>query len=231
MPARLDYQQFTRFRHWRRVRRAVGVACVIAAVVVGVRYAGAAAGQARLLYWQDRCLSYSPPANLVVYEEGPGAAARLASGSYVPLAAPLSDAPAAGYVPDCWTRFLAAAAPWYTPAGQVPLYVQRRETPDGKSRLAAILFQPDDCAGFSSLNMAPVAAIPGTLVSQPRQLYLTGGGCGTYERGTRPRSLRIYAGQPHPTDATRFTIRYVLNGVPRLLRCKVASDGKFLQFE
>ena len=41
-----------------------------------------------------------------------------------------------------------------------------------------------------------------------------------------PRRMVIYAGQPDPNDPSRFTIRYVRNGVPAVLHGQVESFGE-----
>src|SRR5687768_3219615 len=105
-PRALNYAQAPRLRRRKVLRRLAAAVVGVGLVAGGVKAAGPVAARARLLYWQDRCLSYAPPADFVVYEEGPGAAALLATGKYLPFAAPLSDTPAAGYVPECFLRWM-----------------------------------------------------------------------------------------------------------------------------
>jgi hypothetical protein len=216
----------------RRLLRRVGMVVFGATlVVVAGRYAGEAAARVRLLYWQGKCLAYDPATDFVVYEEGPGAAARIASGGgYVPVAAPLSDAPAAAYVPECLSRFVAEAMPsGSVPAGVVPLFVHGRQTTDGRTRLVTVLYWPSDYGGLSmALNLGASAVEPTRLVGRRRGWGVLIGGCGdTDRRGTKPRTLVIYAGQADAADPTRFTIRYVLNGVPGVLRGHLEPGGRF----
>src|SRR5688572_2762470 len=227
-PRALAYAQAPRFRRRRILRRLAAVVMGVGLVAGGVKAAGPVAARARLLFWQDRCLSYAPPADFVVYEEGPGAAALLATGKYLPFAAPLSDTPAAGYMPECLVRFMSETGRGAPPRGRcVPLYVQARSAQQRETRLVTVVYWPDDCAGFSpSVNLYGSAVPPTTPFSRAHGPSLTGASCGSYARGNRPRSLRVFAGQPDPADPSRFSIRYVMDGTSGTLYGRVRPDGR-----
>src|SRR5438128_1167983 len=64
-----------RRRRWRR--RAIYALMIVAAGVAVWRTAPAFFRQARYVYWQSRCMSFTAPANFVAYEEEPTRAVAL----------------------------------------------------------------------------------------------------------------------------------------------------------
>jgi hypothetical protein len=93
---------------WRRriTRRAIAAMLCIAVGFVTYRYHTAIWQQAQLLYWQRQCLNYSPPADLVVYDEIPGKSHPLVVESKTEILYP--DFPLCPDVagPKCLTEFL-----------------------------------------------------------------------------------------------------------------------------
>jgi hypothetical protein len=230
MPAALEYAPG--LKKWRRreaIRRIALITAGVARVACTARYADAIGRRARLLYWQHQCLTYAPPADLVVYEEGPGAAARIASGQYVALKAPRSDRPAAGYAPQRVSRFVAEAVPTYPARSDIPVYCQERRTPDGRRWLVIVFYTPDDYYDGERLDVdtrvvAPVWPLgPDKGLGAVRDYLPT---CTTPAPTPYPRTMVIYAGQPDPNDPTRFTVRYVRNGVPAVLYGRVEPIGE-----
>jgi hypothetical protein len=131
--APLGYAPAVPSRRWWRWMRRTFILLIVLAVAAGIRWAPSYLARARVLYWQRRCLNYSPAPDQVVFEQSGSAQARTTTaGGYVaagrrlllrqPGTLPSSSLPpAAAYVPDCWRQYVRAcaaprAAAWIAPS-------------------------------------------------------------------------------------------------------------------
>jgi hypothetical protein len=188
--------------------------------------------QARLLYWQRQCMTFTRPADFVVYEEDPAAAAALIwqDAQYASLALmrrigsytynePHHSMAAVYQASGDWhLQDLLPAKPLSariaTPMATI--FMHALQTPAGKPRLVIVRYSPEQklfTPGFlSDRNTFWISIVPAPLLGMPM---------GTMEsvaedsRSTWPRqapNVRIFAGQPDPADPSHFTIRYQMWG-------------------
>jgi hypothetical protein len=152
----LSYAPAAPSRRWRRWTRRAIILLVLTAVAAGIRWGPTYLARAQVLYWQRRCLRYSPPDDLVVYEQGGSAQARIAAGggfvaagmrtlaAAQPGTRPASLPPSAAYAPDCWRQYVRACtapgvAAWIAPASgrRVAFGMRGASTP---AALTGVLF-------------------------------------------------------------------------------------------
>src|SRR3954471_18770976 len=117
--ASLDYAKAPS-RKRRIFQPAMWVVLIAAVFFAGYRWGSQALQQTQLLYWQRQCLSYAPPADMVVYESEPSAVATLVAkdsrytktvlAPIIQLSTSLTSVTCASYVPDCWTKLVAHLA-------------------------------------------------------------------------------------------------------------------------
>ena len=210
---------------WRKLIRQILLGSIVVTTsFCAWRFGPTVLHQSQLLYWQRQCMKFSLPPDMVVCEENPTAAARLLKDSrYTPftvrsvsdgLDPHLPTVKAAALAPQCWQSFRNAP---YTnnyrlidSGGPVAVaFLGQRISPAGHRRLVCVEFAPgrDFLPSFGRSNYA-VAVTPATWTTPPsspvRQGYFDG--AVTFESPLP--SMRIYAGQPDPKDASHFTIRY-----------------------
>lgn len=159
--------------------------------------------RAMLLYWQRQCMTYTAPADQVVYDNSPdGRQTLLARGGK-----PLGQTPTSGVgrVPGAAAEFLARTDfNWFYPSEGV-LFLHGLTSPGGQRRLIMITVSEDD---------APSVYLPNAITAYTIDPYgwsKTGGiGLREVRTGvvTKPANLQIYAGQVDPNDPSHFTIRF-----------------------
>jgi hypothetical protein len=233
MSAQLDYAPAAPLLRRKRARRIILLVVLLLAAYPAYRYGPPVYHQSRLLYLQHRCLTYSPPADQVVYDEdSPTTAAHLADPAY--LAVPLNPAwmrqrpststKAIAVRPAPQLQDLLPHVPtvanltaFGSPASltnSATLFMHELKTPKGLRRLAIVVRSP---AGYGPYNYPfdffPVlfepASLTGSLrpvaVQQLRIIDWLG------PAGPPPsHNLRFYAGQLDPADPAHFTIAYDL---------------------
>jgi hypothetical protein len=159
-------------------------------------------------------MEYRAPADQVVYERGPGAAALLAtSHEYLALASPSNQPAPVGREPACLTSYQQGVGT-PSPGGGV-LFMHTLRVPSGADRLVIVRSNfshdtpPMFIHGFDlevSLTelatwKSPPKDVTGAMAIDVMSSILQA-----------PPRMRIFAGQPDPADPTHFTIRYEFNG-------------------
>jgi hypothetical protein len=208
-PFSLGYEPRAR-TPWRRVRRLVTTSTIVGTLAAAGWYWGPSFyRQAGYLYWQHKSMNWSPPADMIVYEENAERATALVTtgnGYYFPQWSG-RERPAAAHVPPPM-RTLSS--------GWVALvFVHRRTTPSGEERLAHVGLQANSGEvgelrriQIYGLGRVPATWWPGSTAETVPNFQ--SGGFDIYL--TAEDQLRLFAGQADPTIPSRFTIDYELNG-------------------
>ena len=115
---------------------------------------------------------------------------------------PVSNAVAAGFVPDCWSRLYAKLSP---PGGVMDgvIFLHERVSPAGGRRLVVVELRNGPSLG--AVAYSRVFALGG-LLDKPKELASYDGG-----HVFDPRA-RVYAGVPDPNDASHFTFEVRTDG-------------------
>jgi hypothetical protein len=138
----------------------------------------------QLLYWQNRCLAYTAPANHRVFDPN-------SSGPY--------------QSPPEWTKFYAIySPPGLRSAGTIFLHELKK--PDGERRLVALDLESES-AGLLSV-VYPRVFIPGTLLRSPAEAKAASNRC-----LIEMPSATLFSAVPDPADPTHFTFKAQLNSL------------------
>ena len=196
------------------------LAAVLAIGAAVWRWGPAVRDKARALRVERACLTYSAPADRVVYEEDPERGTELCVGSSAyRMSAPTRRRPDEQLV---WF----VAQPWMDfPLGQWqpgPAFLHARRVAGGEQRLVAVLMSrfsgPEHTVAFYGRVFRP-----GTLRAGPMQL--------SDERQSRVMMdtwrggrVRVYAGQPDPADPSHFTIPFEVDDRPGTLEGWLEED-------
>ena len=223
-PLKLDYGAPPRAS--RRIRWIATLLLLVGAIFAGWRWGPYLWHQGNILYWQSKCMRYSPPESMVVYEENPTAAAELLNSSpqYFAYAIyrgkdwnhPGPTVQAAAYRPQGWDKLQAVAGlPLINGIGTVNgaiVFLHELVSPGGNHRLVVIEYDAQrDCFTPLLINRAEVI-VPGTWRSGPTRVEKPTVWDVEVMFPTTPPQVRIYAGQVDPADASHFTIRYEMWG-------------------
>jgi len=152
---------------------------------------------ARLRHWQHACATYTvAPGTLVAASSSPGRR----------FIAP---------IPACWTNYTAVAGvPFVSMPGNMPttvVFMHEMRTPDGRPRIVVVYCNPIYLPSASVVqSLGPVSIDPAkgwSLTSRPafRGGHVPGG----YPAGD---NVQLFAGQPDPSDPTRFTMAFIRKG-------------------
>jgi hypothetical protein len=211
----------------QRRRRVVRALALVAFTLLGLaawRWGPPAWRQAQIRYYQHQCLIYSAPADQVVYEEEPAAAATLLANrsNYEPFRWDYWDpankmpAPAAARILPFYQSFETLNGRTMRLQGgtayEAVLFLHERTTSSGQRRLVkvtliaepfsfwAFVMEGDryESQSWAQANRSNSLVEP--FDTRPRHVGSPG--------PLHPPHLRIYAGQPDPKDASHFTIRY-----------------------
>jgi len=221
---------------------------VAATAVCGWRWGPYLWHQAKLLYWQRQCMNFSAPADTVVYEEDPAAAAvLLKTPGYSPYVlkrgagrnAPTTPVQAAAFDPQCLINLAAfrplqfgpfVAAPGGVGGCNAILFLHERISPAGHHRLvyvsyapSTVDFQPEFIAGYNYETSAVSPATWTTPLSFAQRFYAIDVLSGY---PPTPPLVRVYAGQPDPTDPAHFTVRYQIWGQEDTLDGRLQDDDQ-----
>ena len=209
-----------RRRKWLR-RLILGCA---AAVLAGVLFRWAYVPlhlKVGFLYHQSRCMAFAPAADTIAYSEDSATVKRLTAGApsgpgWATLT--VGRTPIAFYLMPPSLRRVEQTPGVDIPQGPGPVFLHRRRAEGGTDRLVVVkvdmarTWQLHSVSGFAppADHLFDVTVVrPATLLSGPsftRTLWdpaKTGEG-----RDPRIGRLTLYAGQPDPADASRFTIGY-----------------------
>jgi hypothetical protein len=231
---------------WRRpVWRFALLMMVLAVGFCGWRWRAYAWDQAQVLYWQHRCMTFTAPPDMVVYEEEPTAAAvllnrpdyfsrrlRRPSGTNGSPATSI----AASFTPLCWNRLQTLNPIPMTHVldksiGQPTAFLHERISPAGHHRLVCVNYTPMSAsfppmmAQFEGFEFYATALTPATFTT-----FSTPASTSYYSRcapsaypNKSPR-VRVYAGQPDPNNPAHFTIRYQMLGQDDVLDGNLKDD-------
>lgn len=164
-------------------------------------------------YWQSRCLAYAAPPDQVVYEEIAGRLPGQAwpwNGYSVGDGTPMNGVRNHGarhFIPTPWIKYRG-----YT-FDRAVLFLHERTTPGGVRHLVVVECLPRGRWFDGVINwLDPWAVKPvGWLREPPTWRHNTSGGM--YGRPfPPPDTVRFFAGQPDPADASHFTIRVESQG-------------------
>jgi hypothetical protein len=172
--------------------------------------------RAKLLYWQWRCMNYSPPPDEIVYDQVPNGRSALLNGSSKYVAVTEHDfvqgsTTAAAMVPDCEDHF--AKNPLVGGSGFQPpiVFMHDRAAPSGRHYLVILR---GDSIPFLQIGRLPLdfeAFKTGDWREGPEDASGVRPWSGPVSVPVRER-IRIYAGQADPADPTHFTVRYTEDG-------------------
>jgi hypothetical protein len=219
-PPSLTYARARPPWYRRRGPRRAMFGCLIAATIAGVCWAwNSTPGEwARFNYWEWRCEHYSAPPDQVVFDP--------------PAANSYSDWKLTGMPLNCpqWWKFEAQLLPLTvhaSPPTSSVAFLQDRQSPSGKNRLVAVELRPQcDEQDYLSRIFRPMVYVNVNVVTPTRGLpaptrgeHDSWGNLGPIEG-----KLKVFAGQPDPSDRTHFTIAYRLNDVPGIMDFHLQDD-------
>lgn len=219
---RLVYESAPSIRRWPKYVRRAGITLALLASVCVAAYV---APQAVYLARQAECLRYRAASDAVVFEGDPEhAAGWLTRPHYQPV--PLSPtmlprptAPAAAAAAISWPGELARLGWQLTPRWGTHgvAFMHERRTTTGTRRLVVVTMRLNEafnafgCEG-QAVNMTGVVLEPATLLPKRKVTAPAHRRRSVQVEAGRGRSLRIFAGQPDPSDTSRFSIRYEVDG-------------------
>jgi len=182
---------------WHKVprwRKRFVVAGLVLAAVGFLYWAPPLWRHARLLYWQRECIAYAAPPTLVVFDPDAHSAAIL--GPEVGWAP--ADVSSPAHSPKPWREFSRAGLHGWA-WGEPVIGLIDRKSPNGQSWLIGISLSPSAQPALRA-RMCTRA----TLTSRPKHFR----GQTLVDALPEGNLPRLYAAQPDPADASRFTIRY-----------------------
>ncbi|HZL34276.1 MAG TPA: hypothetical protein VFC78_03135 [Tepidisphaeraceae bacterium] len=233
-------------RRW--IRRALLFGCVACIAIAATRWGPGVSRQAILLYWQQQCLRYAPPPDLVVYQQDATDTPALASagGAYEALNLHEYGSPrrttVAVHVPRCEAKYLASM-----PNGRLPgtkymtaippllngrgavLFMHERQTPSGARYLLIVrsgFAYGADPRFIIAYDLQAKIVSPATWNTLPSDDLGIRNLSVRVDTHAAPPDIKIFAGQADPADASHFTIRYVMDGKPHVVDGFLRDQGK-----
>jgi hypothetical protein len=205
--SRLDYSALPLAWHRRRKVRLLLLLAALGAVLFTTwRWGPRLLMRVRINYWQHECLSYTAPADQVVYEDAISAPALIWEDSRPVGNGPSIESTCPNVMARsirCWDKLCRITGRGATPAEGV-LFLHRRNDPSGKPWLVAVQF---DNRSWNSLSFSGLAVLRADDPSADIGFGGTHFVGAKFIGGEQPvEKLKIYAGQPDPSDPTRFTI-------------------------
>ncbi len=223
-------------RRQRRLFRRFAIPVLIAFTLLAAIFWGPdILRQVFYLRGQSRCMTFNFPAGQVVYTNAPDEAATLQAGGYKPVASVLMQAfvqtpgvtmsagaempPLADVGEDRialygngFYRQSVPGAPMRTGA-----FLHARSTPSGKQRLVSVVFLEKQSSPQEPRHLEINALVWRPALWQPgARLQLVGLSTLVLSDLDR-RRVHVFAGQPDPADATRFTLGYDVDGAPGVI--------------
>ena len=166
----------------------------------------------------------APPADAPVYDEDPASYARLSKLPQYSTVGSLNG-PAAFLVQPRWKKFCAAAG-----AGQIQsygtLFVGELHTPAGLRRLVGV-----DITGWFRGGPSPILSTHVRTFEPTPPMQLPPQRSGTtinVALGKGEGILRVFAGRRDPSDASHFTIEYIVGGRAGMIDGGLKDDGSVL---
>jgi len=229
--APLDYAPAARRRGLRRALRLWPVGLLVVVGGLGVAYGPGAWRHVKLMRLQAACMTAQMPQDRPVYDEEPAAAAALTAawpGEYQIAPGGHGDGVAAQTDPR-WAAFAVEAgapASWGAAGGKVGaavLFCHERRTPPGRRRLVVV----------EGRAWAFTVIEPGTWYGRRPRVIRRGwawadnaiyAALGVTGRGVLLEPIRVGGGTPDPVDRSRFSVPFVLTGVPGTLEFRLNDD-------
>ncbi len=210
---------------WHRTALARRILCYIVAAIVlvtGYIYWPWIKQLGPRIYWERKCLNYRAPSGTISYSNDPADIAMLKSVSGYETNLPAWSSGPYVVAPNDTFQRLCGGQPGYQFAARPAIFLHGRRTPSGVQRLVAVqvsaMATPDQ---FNRLFLFPYVHHTVFGRSSP-----SGKNSGQLEMFLAPTDrVRLYDGQPDPTDETHFTIDYDLNGQRGTVDGKLANDG------
>jgi hypothetical protein len=163
---------------------------------------------------QRKCLQYNAPADQVVYESYPEAAQLLVGQG---KGYHLAENRAATYTPRCWEEFGSNSA-----SENVLLFLHLLKNKSGAHLVAVELRR--NSSGF--VLGTRIYNYNGLTFSRPSDFF------SKLPIGSpQSKALRFYAGQVDPADASRFLIRYTLDGKDSTFLGQLSERGDTVTFQ
>jgi hypothetical protein len=183
----------------------VGIVAVLLGIIL-MKIGPVGWRRVQLAYWQNRCMSYSAPADEVVLTIGK------------PSATPA--------VPKEWTNLYAMLSPPGMRSGGT-LFLHERTSPSGNRRLVAV--DAVDAMGVAPMDpstthviiSAPRVVRPGSLLRDPIESVALR----INATLVRPADA-VHAGQPDPNDPSHFTIRIASGSEEQILDGWLRDDDQ-----
>jgi hypothetical protein len=228
---RLDYAPASRTR-FRRTKRVVIGILICTAIYPCVLKGPGFVKRAHLLYYQHQCLTYTAPADEIVYDSHSKAATALLAHSVNYVADPLNANAVLRKKPACLEQLDQRLAP--PPRGGIGCsaitFLHERRSRNGATRLVIVTDLPRGL--FGSAEARAPTGLRGPLIYPSAQLQWApvprtmdvGDPDGVRIAG-KSLPLRIYAGQPDPTDESHFTISYEINHQKDILDGYLKDDS------
>lgn len=210
----IDYARALPNQKRRRAMRrvATGLAALLI-TILAIKSAPRAWRHVQILYWQQRAMTYSPPADQIVYDDDPAETSRVRASNPSVIAGDDGE-------------LFEFAAPWdrlyqlISPPGRranATLFLHELTNSNGERRLVVVELRPWttftlDGKSYISWTLDCVILAPGTLSRYPHEDMPSLNR--EYPMGALSdgRSTRWYAGQADPHDPSHFTIRTVIGG-------------------
>ena len=229
-PQPLDYAPYCPRTRGRKIRRAASwLLALFLLATAGYFFAPPAYRRARILYWQQRCMTHESSVGKRVVEVRFDAAFRPELQKIDTCHESGSLYEALGPHEDWMERYL---DPW-----NGSLFVHARKSAAGERLVVVNLDAGTQTGGIGApraLTEFRVMVLQlGTLTQDPRKLR----GSGYYEllrerflERANPtlapgQTLHVYAGQLDPTDAAAFTIAYDIDGIRHEMRFRLIPTG------
>jgi len=200
-------------RRVRRIMRIVFGVTLIALIGSMIYWRAPLWAHAQLHIQQRKCTSYTQSPDVVIASVKRGQSS---------IAAP---------IPPCWTAYEATMAPIFPVrppgANRFPAlglgFLHELTSPGGHQRIVAIHCQPWYLASGSVLQSLHSATIePASFWSfSSRPVLHNGSRSGGYPV---TEAIEMYAGQPDPSDKSKFTIRYTIEGKPGVVEGQLNDD-------
>ena len=224
----IDYAPTLPNERRRRIIRRIALGLIaLILIVLAIKSAPAAWRHVQILYWQHRAMTYTAPADKVVYDDNPAEAAKLSVADHSLIIATEGEA---FDFPKPWELFYSLVSPpGRKPAATV--FLHELVNPNGDRRLIAIALKSLEYPNGLRLECFQETVFePGGLTRNPEEKLIEtrdpeGSAVLRYQHNTK-----WYAGQPDPHDRSHFTIRGCRDGKPVTLNGWLRNDD-LVEFE
>jgi hypothetical protein len=204
------------------VKLAIPVLLIVAAAMLAPRFLR----HASILLAQRQLRAHAAPPTQVVYEDDPAEAKKLARHPGYTS----NDAQTLAYLVSVdWMNFYAARGGGYQSWGTV--YLGELQTKDGRRVLCSLDLSISNSGTQHWASIGARMIEPGTTYRSPKPVSpcWTRGDGGSIALN-KEDTLRVYAGQRDPNDASHVTIDYVLNGTTHTIDGWLEDTG-FMRLE